>query len=137
LETLPTENPIISRNSGYRILFKAKINFVPQEKKEKAKTFKENETWYLHNYVAYLRKFNEQSYYPFIAIDRCTREIIYWIYENNTTDFTKGFMDKCFDFSSFYISHTLTDYGLKSSNKLPVSKKGHKCKKTSKWMLNI
>jgi len=131
-ETLLTENQKISRSSVYRVLVKENINIVPQEKKEKAKKFKEYEPGYLHIDVTYLPKFNKQSYYLFVAIDRCTRAMIYWIYENKTADNTEDFMDKCFDFFPFYISHILTDNGLEFTNRLLVSKKGNKCTKPSK-----
>jgi transposase InsO family protein len=131
-ETLLTENPKISRSSVYRVLVKENINVVPPQKKEKAKKFKEYEPGYLHIDVTYLPKFNKQSYYLFVAIDRCTRAMIYWIYENKTADNTEDFMDKCFDFFPFYISHILTDNGLEFTNRLLVSKKGNKCTKPSK-----
>jgi transposase InsO family protein len=131
-ETLLTENPKISRSSVYRVLVKENINVVPQQKKEKAKKFKEYEPGYLHIDVTYLPKFNKQSYYLFVAIDRCTRAMIYWIYKKKTADNTENFMDKCFDFFPFYISHILTDNGLEFTNRLLVSKKGNKCIKPSK-----
>ena len=77
-------------------------------------------------------KFKGQSYYLFVAIDRCTRSMIYWVYENKTAENTENFMDKCFDFFPFYISHILTDNGLEFSNRLLISKKGDTCTKLSK-----
>jgi hypothetical protein len=79
-ETLFTENPNVSRSSIYRTLVKENINTVPQEEKEKAKKFKEYQPGYLHIDVTYLPKFNGKSYYLFVAIDRCTRTMIYWVY---------------------------------------------------------
>jgi len=131
-ETLLVENSKISRSSVYRALVKEKINVVPAEKREKAKKFKEYEPGYLHIDVTYLPKFKGQSYYLFVAIDRCTRAMIYWVYENKTADNTVDFMNKCFDFFPFYISHILTDNGLEFTNRLLVSKKGDKCTKPSK-----
>lgn len=131
-ETLLIENSKISRSSIYRVLVKEKINKVPIEKREKAKKFKEYEPGYLHIDVTYMPKFNGKSYYLFVAIDRCTRAMIYWIYENKTAENTEDFMDKCFAFFPFYISHILTDNGLEFTNRLLVSKNGNKCTKQSK-----
>lgn len=131
-ETILIENSKISRSSVYRTLVKENINQIPQEKREKAKKFKEYEPGYLHIDVTYLPKFNGKSYYLFVAIDRCTRAMIYWVYENKTAENTEDFMDKCLDFFPFYISHILTDNGLEFTNRLLVSKTGNKCTKPSK-----
>ena len=134
-ETLLVENSKISRSSVYRVLLKENINVVPGEKKEKAKKFKEYEPGYLHIDVTYLPKFDKESSYLFVAIDRCTRSMIYWVYKNKTAENTEDFMDKCFEFFPFYISHILTDNGLEFTNRLLVSKKGEKCTKPSKMDL--
>lgn len=131
-ETLLEENSKISRSSIYRTLVKENINIVPQEKKDKAKKFKEYEPGYLHIDVTYLPKFNGKSYYLFVAIDRCTRTMFYWIYEQKTAENTEDFMNKCLEYFPFYISHILTDNGLEFTNRLLVSKKGTKCAKLSK-----
>ena len=75
-ETLLAKNSKISRSSVYRVLIKENINVVPLEKKEKAKKFKEYEPGYLHIDVTYLPKFDKESSYLFVAIDRCTRTMI-------------------------------------------------------------
>jgi wyosine [tRNA(Phe)-imidazoG37] synthetase (radical SAM superfamily) len=53
-ETLLDINPKISRSSVYRCFVKEKINKIPQEKKETAKTFKEYEPGFLHIDVTYM-----------------------------------------------------------------------------------
>jgi transposase InsO family protein len=131
-EVLLDANPKISRSSVYRTLKNENINKVPQEKRDIAKKFKEYEPGYLHIDVTYLPKFNGKSYYLFVAIDRCTRAMIYWIYENKTAENTVDFMDKCLDFFPFVITHVLTDNGLEFTNRLLVSKIGDKCQKPSK-----
>ena len=85
-ETILQDEPNISRSSVYRTLVKEKINKVPQEKKDKAKKFKEYEPGYLHIDVTYLPKLNGKSNYLFVAIDRCTRVMIYHVYENKTAE---------------------------------------------------
>jgi transposase-like protein len=134
-ETLLEENSKISRSSIYRCLVKEKISQIPQEKKEQAKKFKEYEPSYLHIDVTYLPKFNGKPHYLFVAIDRCTRAMIYWIYESKTAENTEDFMEKCFAFFPFYITHILTDNGLEFTNKLLKSKTGNACEKHSKMDL--
>jgi transposase InsO family protein len=131
-ETLLVDNPTISRSSVYRLFVAENINQVPEEKKEKAKKFKEYQPGYLHIDVTYLPKFEGKSNYLFVAIDRCTRAMFYWVYQNKTAENTEDFMDKCLAFFPFYITHILTDNGLEFTNKLLVSKTGNKCTKPSK-----
>jgi transposase InsO family protein len=131
-ENLLELNPKISRSSVYRCFVKEKINQVPQEKKDKAKKFKEYEPGFLHIDVTYLPKFNGKSNYLFVAIDRCTRAMIYWVYETKTSENTADFMDKCFAFFPFKITHILTDNGLEFTNRLLKSKTGNACQKLSK-----
>jgi transposase InsO family protein len=131
-EVLLESNPEISRSSVYRTFKNEQINTVPEQKRELAKKFKEYEPGFLHIDVTYLPKFNGKSYYLFVAIDRCTRAMIYWVYENKTAENTIDFMDKCLDFFPFIITHILTDNGLEFTNRLLVSKKGDTCQKPSK-----
>ncbi len=102
------------------------------KKRDIAKKLKEYEPRYLHIDVTYLPKFNGKSYYLFVAIDRCTRAMIYWVYENKTAENTVDFMDKCLTFLPFVITHILTDNGLEFTNRLLVSKSGNSCQKPSK-----
>ena len=134
-ENLLEINPKISRSSIYRCFVKEKINLIPQEKKDKAKKFKEYEPGFLHIDVTYLPKFNSKPSYLFVAIDRCTRAMMYWVYDAKTAINTEDFMDKCLAFFPFEISHILTDNGLEFTNRLLVSKKGNKCNKSSKMDL--
>jgi transposase-like protein len=131
-EALLETNIKISRSSVYRLFVKENINKVPQEKKDKAKIFKAYKPGYLHIDVTYLPKFNGQSHYLFVAIDRATRTMFYWIYENKTAENTEDFMDKCLEFFPVYITHILTDNGLEFTNRLIKSKKGNLCQKPSK-----
>ena len=108
-ESLLLINPKISRISVYRCFVKEKINRIPEQNKEKAKQFKEYEPGYLHIDVTYLPKFDGKANYLFVAIDRCTRAMIYWVYEHKTAANTEDFMAKCLDFFPFHITHILTD----------------------------
>lgn len=131
-ENLLEINPKISRSSVYRCFVKEKINQIPEEKKDKAKKFKEYEPGFLHIDVTYLPKFKGKSHYLFVAIDRCTRAMIYRVYENKTAENTEDFMTKCFAFFPFKITHILTDNGLEFTNRLLKSKTGKSCQKLSK-----
>ncbi len=122
----------VTRPSVYRAFVREGINRVPAEQREKAKKFKEYEPGYLHIDVTYLPKFEGQSHYLFVAIDRCIRAMAYWVYGNKTAESTEDFMDRCLDFFPFNITHILTDNGLEFTNRLLVSKKGEKCAKPSK-----
>ncbi|MBX9808267.1 MAG: DDE-type integrase/transposase/recombinase [Flavobacteriaceae bacterium] len=134
-ESLLETNSDISRSSVYRCFVAQNINQVPQEKKEQAKKFKEYEPGFLHIDVTYLPKFEGQANYLFVAIDRCTRSMIYKVYENKSADSTDDFMDRCLDFFPFKITHILTDNGLEFTNRLLKSKKGESCQKLSKMDL--
>jgi len=130
-EMVFAHNPLISRSSVYRCFLKNNINKVPQELREKAKTFKAYQPGYLHIDVTYLPKFNGKSYYLFVAIDRATRTLFYYIYQYKTAISTQDFFEKCLAFFPFKITHILTDNGLEFTNRLIKSKKGNLCTKDS------
>lgn len=131
-EMLLVKNSTISQSAVYRCLKKEGINTVPQEKKDKAKKFKEYEPGYLHIDVTYLPKLEGQKRYLFVAIDRATRVMLYDIYEDKSANSTDDFMDKCIAFFPFNITHILTDNGLEFTNRLIKSKTGNLCKTPSK-----
>ena len=130
-EAIIEQNSLISRSSVYRCFVKNKINIAPQEQKDKAKKFKAYQPGYLHIDVTYLPKFNGQSAYLFVAIDRATRTLFYQIYQDKTAQSTSVFFDKCLAFFPFEITHILTDNGLEFTNRLIRSKKGNLCTKDS------
>ena len=130
-ETLLEQNQTVSRSSVYRCLVKNQLNLVPQEQKEKAKKFKAYHPGYLHVDVTYLPKFNGLSAYLFVAIDRATRTMLYYVYDDKTAQSTADFFDKCLEFFPFEITHILTDNGLEFTNRLIMSKKGKLCTKDS------
>lgn len=131
-ENMLEVNPKISRSSVYRYFVQEGINKIPVEQKDKAKKFKEYDPGYLHIDVTYLPKLDGKPSYLFVAIDRCTRVMFYWVYENKTSQNTRDFLDKCLEFFPFVITHILTDNGLEFTNRLLKSKKGQNCQKLSK-----
>ena len=124
--------PSASHSAVYRTLCEAGLNKVPQQEKDKAKKFKAYEPGYLHIDVTYLPKLDGVKQYLFVAIDRATRMLFYWVYEAKTAENTENFMHKCKAFFPFKITHILTDNGLEFTNALRVSKKGEHGTKPSK-----
>jgi len=122
-----------NRSNVYRTLCRHGINKVPQEQKDKTKTFKEYEPGYLHIDVTYLPKFKGIKYYLFVAIDRATRTMYYRVYSEKTGANATDFLEQCIKFFPMYISHVLTDNGLEFTNRLLKSKKGKLCEKISKF----
>jgi transposase-like protein len=131
-EMLLEQNPNISRSSVYRCFVREYINKVPEEKREKAKKFKAYSPGFLHMDVTYLPKFKGEKSYLYVAIDRATRSMLYWVYKRKTASNTEDFMDRCLHFFPFKITHILTDNGLEFTNRLLISKKGDPCSKPSK-----
>ena len=125
-------NPEATRSAVYRTLRTEGISKVPEKEREKARKFKEYDPGYLHIDVTYLPKINGIKYYLFVAIDRATRTLFYWVYDAKTAENAEGFMVKCLDFFPFGITHVLTDNGFEFTNRLIKSKKGNYCTKPSK-----
>lgn len=128
-ENFPDIN--VSISTIYNIFKRNNINTQPQEIKEKFKTFKDYDPGFLHIDVTYLPKINGQKYYLFVAIDRATRMLFYYIYTQKSAKNAQDFFKKCLDFFPFKIEKILTDNGLEFTNKLIVSKKGNPCEKLS------
>ncbi len=131
-EMMLEQNTTITRSSVYRTFCRNNINKVPQEKRDKAKKFKEYEPGYLHMDVTYLPKFDGVKYYLFVAIDRATRTLYFEVYDVKTSENAELFMNNCLEYFPFNITHVLTDNGLEFTNRLIKSKKGNLCTKPSK-----
>jgi len=131
-EMMLEQNTTITRSSVYRTFCRNNINKVPQEKRDKAKKFKEYEPGYLHMDVTYLPKFDGVKYYLFVAIDRATRTLYFEVYDAKTSENAELFMNNCLEYFPFNITHVLTDNGLEFTNRLIKSKKGNLCTKPSK-----
>jgi len=131
-EMLRDHNQSISRSSVSRCFVNAGINKIPKEQREKAKKFKEYEPGYLHMDVTYLPKLEGHKKYLFVAIDRATRVVFYWIYNKKAASSTADFMDKVIDFFPFRITHILTDNGGEFTNKLYRTRNGKSAQNPSK-----
>ena len=117
VDTVTSSIPAANRSNVYRTLIANNINTVPQEKKAKAKLFKEYEPGYLHIDVTYLPKLEGKKHYLFVAIDRATRLIYYKIYERKRAQNASDFLEECKRWFPFYITHILTDNGLEFTDK--------------------
>ncbi|MFN8431769.1 MAG: DDE-type integrase/transposase/recombinase [Spirosomataceae bacterium] len=82
----------ISISTIYNIFKKNNINKQPQEIKEKYKTFKEYDPGFLHIDVTIFQNKRTKTYL-FVAIDRATRMIFYWIYENKNAKNAEDFLE--------------------------------------------
>lgn len=131
-EMILPHNSKASYSSVYRTLVSFGINKIPEEKKEKAKKFKEYEPGFLHLDVTYFPKLEGVKWYLFVAIDRATRLMFYQLYDAKTAENTEDFVNLCIAFFPFNITHILTDNGLEFTNALLKSKTGKSCTKPSK-----
>jgi transposase InsO family protein len=122
----------ISRTTVYRYMKSIGINRQPQEKRDRAKKFKDYKPGFLHIDVTYLPKFKGKARYLFVAIDRATRLMYYDVYDNKSAENAADFLERCREFFPMEITHVLTDNGLEFTNRLIVSRKGEPCRKLSK-----
>lgn len=74
-------------------------------------TFKEYGPGYLHIDCFYLPKLEGQKRYCFVAIDRATRLMLLWVYENRDKESAEDFLKRCLAFYPFRIEKILTDNG--------------------------
>ena len=133
-ETIQINFPHAKRSAIYEALKSRGVNTVPVEKKKEAAKFKEYEPGFLHVDVTYLPKLNGTKYYLFVAIDRATRLIFYYVYENKSADNSIDFIKKCKEFFPMNITHMLTDNGLEFTDRFVA--KGKKVSgnhKFDKW----
>jgi transposase-like protein len=119
-----------SESTIYRCV-KENIKAKKQEQKQakKSKIFKKYEPGYLHFDVTYLPMIEGVRKYLFVAIDRATRTLFYFLYDNKNAESAADFLKKCINFFSFKIKTILTDKGLEFSNTIFKNKKGLSAKK--------
>jgi transposase InsO family protein len=117
VETVQINIPHAKRTAIYGVLKRKSLNKVPEAKRKEAKKFKEYEPGFLHVDVTYLPKINGIKMYLFVAIDRATRTIFYYIYESKSASNAVDFIDKCKDFFPMKITHMLTDNGLEFTDR--------------------
>jgi len=115
-----------SKSTIYRCI---KENIKPAKQKIKSNIFKIYEPGFIHIDVTYLPKIDKTKKYLFVAIDRATRTMFYYLYGNKSSCYAADFLDKCKNFFPFRITKILTDNGLEFSNKIYKSKKAKQATK--------
>ena len=123
VETIEISIPHAKRSAVYGVLKRKNLNRVPESKKKESQKFKEYEPGFLHVDVTYLPKINGKKYYLFVAIDRATRTIFYYIYENKSATNAVDFIQRCKEFFPMHITHMLTDNGLEFTDRFVVKAK--------------
>ncbi|ADV45927.1 DDE-type integrase/transposase/recombinase [Nitratifractor salsuginis] len=123
VEILRSVFPGISRSAVYRTLKTLKISRVPEEKRAKAKKFKEYAPGFVHMDVTYLPKIDGVKYYLFVAIDRATRLMYYKVYRSRSAGSAMDFLEECQRFFPFRITHILTDNGMEFTDRFSQGRK--------------
>lgn len=122
---------MVSDSAVYRHFVREGLNTPPKALKEKARRFKEYDPGYIHIDITYLPEFNGQKHYLFVAIDRATRFMFYFVYAEKTAANAQDFLNKAVEAFPYQIDYILTDNGLEFTNRLIISKKGKACTKVS------
>jgi len=111
--------PHLRRSSLHRLLVRHGCNRLPKKEQQptgqpgtgQPGTFKEYGPGFLHIDCFYLPKLDGQKYYCFVAIDRATRLVFLWVYENKDKDAAIDFLRRCLAFYPFRVQKILTDNG--------------------------
>lgn len=107
--------PNARRASIHRLLMREGVNRLPQYQKqnrEQAGKFKDYLPGYLHIDCFYLPKIEGRRKYCFVAVDRATRLVYLWVYDNLSKECAVNFLGRCLSFYPFMIKKILTDNGL-------------------------
>lgn len=123
----------VSISSVYRCLVNNGINRKPKEARQAYAKFKEYTPGYIHIDVTYLPKINGKRYYLFVAIDRATRMMFYFIYEEKSAENAADFLERARQFFPFIIDIVLTDNGKEFTNKLHKARGGASTGKEGKF----
>jgi transposase InsO family protein len=106
--------PHLRRSSLHRLLVRHGCNRLPKKEQQatgQPGTFKEYGPGFLHIDCFYLPKLDGQKYYCFVAIDRATRLVFLWVYENKDKEAATDFLRRCLAFYPFKVQNILTDNG--------------------------
>lgn len=114
LEAAQEVLPHLRRASLHRLLVRHGCNRRPKKQQQptgEAGTFKEYGPGYLHIDCFYLPKLDGQKHYCFVAIDRATRLVFLWVYQNKNKEAATDFLRRCLAFYPFKVEKILTDNG--------------------------
>ena len=133
VELLKDAGISISESSVYRCLVNNGVNRKPKEVRQAYSKFKEYTPGYIHMDVTYLPKIDGKRYYLFVAIDRATRMMFYFIYEEKSAENAADFLERVRQFFPFIIEIVLTDNGKEFTNKLYKGRGGASTEKEGKF----
>jgi len=107
--------PDAARASVHRLLARAGVSRLPKyqkQEKEHPGKFKDYAPGYLHIDCFYLPKIDGRRKYCFVAVDRATRLVYLYVYDNVDKGSAVNFLGRCLSFYPFMIKKILTDNGL-------------------------
>jgi len=113
-ESLEELLPGVTRSSLHRLLVRHDCSRLPKKEQQptgQPGTFKEYGPGYVHIDCFYLPKLEGQKYYCFVAIDRATRLVYLYVYENKNKECATDFLNRCLEFFPFKVEKILTDNG--------------------------
>lgn len=113
-EALEALLPHLTRASLHRLLVRHGCSRLPQKQQQptgEVGIFKGYGPGYLHLDCFYLPQLEGQKYYCFMAIDRATRLVYLYVYENKNKECATDFLERCLQFFPFQIEKILTDNG--------------------------
>lgn len=106
--------PHLRRSSLHRLLVRHGCSRLAQKAQQDSAqpgTFKEYGPGFVHIDCFYLPKLEGQKHYCFVAIDRATRLVFLWVYENKNKEAATDFLKRCLQFYPFKVQKILTDNG--------------------------
>jgi transposase InsO family protein len=113
-EALEVLLPHLTRASLHRLLVRHGCSRLPKKEQQPSGepgVFKEYGPGYIHIDCFYLPQLEGQKYYCFVAIDRATRLVYLYVYENKNKECATDFLERCLGFFPFQIEKILTDNG--------------------------
>jgi len=106
--------PNARRASVHRLLVREGVNRLPKyqkQERERPGKFKDYIPGYLHIDCFYLPKIEGKRKYCFVAVDRATRLVYLWVYDNPDKAAAVNFLGRCLSFYPFMVHKVLTDNG--------------------------
>lgn len=102
--------PDASRSSVHRLLVRKGVNRLPKTGQcSKVGRFKDYKPGFLHIDCFYLPRIDGKKRYCFVAVDRATRAVFLYLYDNKTKEVAVNFLGRCLSFFPFIVRTILTD----------------------------
>ena len=132
-EMLSESGKSVSISSVYRCLVSNGISRKPKKARQAYAKFKEYTPGYIHIDVTYMPRINGKRWYLFVAIDRATRMMFYYLYAEKSAENAADFMERARLFFPFIVETVLTDNGKEFTNKLYKGRAGASTDKEGKF----